>query len=83
MEGISRMSSTRTIGYDRVFTYLIMKIHLQVVLAAMAPPTIGPARRAKAFVMETFATTCAYFSGGTRSKIMIVQREKHPPPPMP
>lgn len=60
-----------------------MKIHLQVVLAAIAPPTIGPTRRAKALVTEMLATNFAYFSGGTRSKTMIVQREKHPPPPMP
>lgn len=64
-------------------TYLIMKIHLQVVLAAIAPPTIGPTRRAKALTMAIFADICAYFSDGTRSNIMIWQREKAPPPPIP
>jgi len=83
MEGISRESGAWVFVDDRSFTYLIMKIHLQVVLAAIAPPTIGPTRRAKALVMEMCATICAYFSGGTRSMMMIVQREKDPPPPMP
>ena len=82
-EEVSRSSGTQTSVDSRFLTYLIMKIHLQVVLAAIAPPIMGPTRRAIALVMEMFATTCAYFSGGTRSKTMIVQREKQPPPPIP
>lgn len=35
----------------RLSTYLMMKIHLQEVLAAIAPPMMGPARSAKALVM--------------------------------
>lgn len=63
--------------------YLIIKIHLQVVLAAMAPPTIGPISNAKADTMETFATYLVYLSGGTSSIMRIVEREKQPPPPIP
>lgn len=82
-EHVSWISCIRSSVRDRASTYLIIKIHLQVVLAAMAPPTIGPTRRAKALVTEMLATNSAYFSGGTRSNTMIVQREKQPPPPMP
>lgn len=71
-------------GVDGPFsTYLIIKIHLQVVLAAIAPPTIGPTRRAKALTMAIFAAICAYFSDGTRSISMIWHRANEPPPPIP
>lgn len=69
--------------FGRVLTYLMIKIHLQVVLAAIAPPTIGPTRRAKALTMAMFAAICAYFSDGTSSIIMTWHKAKEPPPPMP
>lgn len=61
----------------------MMKIHLQLILAAIAPPTIGPSSSARAVTTDIFDTYLVYFSGGTSSKIIIVQREKHPPPPIP
>lgn len=61
----------------------MIKIHLQLMLAAIAPPTIGPSSSAIAFTIEMFDTYLVYFSGGTISMMNMVQREKHPPPPIP
>lgn len=61
----------------------MIKIHLQVVLEAMAPPIIGPSSNARALDREILETNLGVFSGGTSSMIRIVQSEKDPPPPTP
>ena len=63
--------------------YFKKKIHLQVVLTVMAPPTMGPRRLANATSAEIMDPYLAYFSLGINSKKTTMEIEKQPAAPIP
>lgn len=75
-DGNTGLLVSRTQYGDQI-TYLIRKIHLQLVpgLPLMAPPMIGPNSMERGIPMVSCAVAEASFSGGTNSVRRTVLRE--------
>ena len=63
--------------------YLIQKIHLQVVLPVMTPPSTGPQTPATATEVPSAPTTIGRNLGGEISGQMTMVSEYNPAPPIP